>query len=204
MTWFTIDYRLAPQHRWPAQIEDLNAAIRWVKDNARRYKVDPRRVALVGESAGGHMVAYAAAKNRGKEAVAAVVCFYGPTDLEKREIERQGPHKNLRQLLGISDLGEPARKALREASPITWVHRGMPPVLFIHGTADQAVPFEQSPAMCEAMKKVGGKCEVVRVEGAPHGIGAWEKSPEFQAYKGKMIAWLKQALGGSENETGRR
>jgi dipeptidyl aminopeptidase/acylaminoacyl peptidase len=70
----------------------------------------------------------------------------------------------------------------------------MPPFLFIHGTRDAAVPFEQSPMMCEAMRKAGARCEVYTVEDAPHGIGPWEKNPAWQGYKVKMIEWLRAAL----------
>jgi dipeptidyl aminopeptidase/acylaminoacyl peptidase len=64
----------------------------------------------------------------------------------------------------------------------------------IHGTDDKAVPFDQSERMCAAMKKVGVACEIFTVEGAPHGIGPWEKNPAFQAYKEKMVAWLHATL----------
>ena len=83
---------------------------------------------------------------------------------------------------------------MRLASPITFVHKGMPPFLMIHGTADKAVPYEQSPQMCAKMKEAGVRCEVFTVEGAPHGIGPWEKNPAFQKYKEKMVEWLRQTL----------
>src|SRR4030095_12670147 len=57
-TWFTINYRLAPEHRWPACAEDVETAVRWIKSHAKEYKVDANRIALIGESAGGHLVSY--------------------------------------------------------------------------------------------------------------------------------------------------
>ncbi len=192
--WFTINYRLAPQHRFPAQAEDVFAAIRWVKAHAREYRVDVRRIALMGESAGGHLVAYAAVRAEKDTRVAAVVDFYGPHDLEKREKDRGEASKNLRQLLGIADLSEPSLRKLREASPITYVRKGLPPFLFLHGTKDAAVPYDQSPLMCEKLKQSGNRCEVYTVEGAPHGVGPWEKNPAFQGYKTKMVEWLRTTL----------
>jgi acetyl esterase/lipase len=67
-TWFTINYRLAPQHRWPACAEDVASAIRWVKAHAADYKVDVNRIAIIGESAGGHLVSWAGGDGRGRHA----------------------------------------------------------------------------------------------------------------------------------------
>jgi alpha-L-fucosidase 2 len=190
-TWFTINYRLAPQHKYPAATEDVDAAIRWVRAHAKEYKVDTRRIALLGESAGGHLVAYAGIKrNKGAE-VSAVIDFYGAHDLLKREKQRGEVTKNLREFLGVDKLDEAGIARLREASPITYVKKGLPPFLFIHGTKDAAVPYEQSPLLCDALQKHGNQCEVFTVEGAPHGVGPWEKNPAFQGYKSKMIEWLR-------------
>jgi acetyl esterase/lipase len=171
-------------------VDDTFRAIEWVKDHAREYKVDPKNVALMGESAGGHIAAYVGARGRGKRSVAAVVDFYGVHDILRRE-KMLGLGKNIRQLLAVDTIDAASERKMVEASPITYVHRRMPRFLFIHGTKDAAVPYEQSPLMCDKMKSVGARCEVFTVEGAPHGIGGWEKVPEFQAYKQKMIAWLK-------------
>ena len=191
--WFTINYRLAPQYPFPACTDDTFKAIEWVKDHAKEYKVDPKRIALMGESAGGHIVAYVGARGRGKTKVAAVVDFYGVHDLLRRERQR-GLGKNLKQLLHIEELNPESEKKLTDASPIKYVTKGMPPFLFIHGTEDKAVPYEQSPMMCDAMKAAGVKCEVFTVPGAPHGMGAWEKNAEWQAYKVKMVEWLHATL----------
>jgi len=192
--WFTINYRLAPQHKYPAAVEDVEAAVRWVKQHAKEYKVDPKRIALMGESAGGHLVAMVGMRPARETRVAAVVDFYGPHDLVKRETGRGEVGNNLRQFLGIDKLDAPGLAKLKEASPATYVKKGLPPFLFIHGTRDAAVPYDQSPLMCGMLKAAGNRCEVFTVEGAPHGIGSWEKNPEWQAYKPKMVEWLKQTL----------
>lgn len=192
--WFTINYRLAPQYKYPAAVEDVESAIRWVKEHAKEYKVDTRRIALMGESAGGHLVALVGVRPSKETRVAAVVDFYGPHDLYKREKERGEVGKNLRQFLGVDKLDDPGIAKLKEASPATYVKGGLPPFLFIHGTKDAAVPYDQSPLLCDKLKAAGNRCEVFTVEGAPHGIGAWEKNPDWVAYKPKMVEWLKQTL----------
>ncbi|TXT31011.1 MAG: alpha-L-fucosidase 2, partial [Planctomycetota bacterium] len=88
--WFTINYRLAPQHRWPACAEDVETSIRWVKAHAKEYKVDVRRIALIGESAGGHLVSWVGTRAKEDTRVAAVVPFYAPHDLEL-----QVKHRNM-------------------------------------------------------------------------------------------------------------
>lgn len=192
--WFTINYRLAPQYKYPAAVEDVEAAVRWVRRHAKEYKVNAKRIALAGESAGGHLVAMVGVRPAKDTRVQAVVDFYGPHDLKKRETERGEVGKNLRQFLGIEKLDEAGLAKLAEASPMTYVKKGLPPFLFIHGTKDTAVPYEQSPLMCDKLKAAGNRCEVYTVEGAPHGIGAWEKVPEWQGYKRKMVEWLKATM----------
>ena len=82
----------------------------------------------------------------------------------------------------------------REASPITYVKKGMPPFLLIHGTSDSVVPFHQATVMCDKMAKAGSSCEIFRVEGGAHGMSSWDKSPAMRGYKVKMIEWLKQTM----------
>ncbi|MGH9657455.1 MAG: M20/M25/M40 family metallo-hydrolase, partial [Bryobacteraceae bacterium] len=193
-SWFTINYRLAPQHKFPAAVEDVEKAVAYVRANAKRYKVDPNRIALMGESAGGHLVSMVGARNRPEAKVQAVVSFYGPHDFESRETGRGKVTEPVEKFLGVSDLGPKSLKIMRDASPITHVKAGMPPYLLIHGTKDAQVPYDQSPKMCEKMQAAGNSCEVFTVEDGPHGVGAWEKVAEHQKYKTKMIEWLKVAL----------
>jgi acetyl esterase/lipase len=80
LAWFSINYRLAPQHPYPACLDDVLTAIRWVKSHAAAYRIDPARLALAGESAGGHLVALAAVRADTATRVAAVIPFYGRFD----------------------------------------------------------------------------------------------------------------------------
>jgi acetyl esterase len=69
----------------------------------------------------------------------------------------------------------------------------MPPFLCIHGNKDDQVSYQQSPAMCAAMKKVGTNCELITIEGGGHGMSGW-KAPEQQHWKPEMLAWLERTM----------
>lgn len=201
--WFTINYRLAPDYQFPAAVDDVENAVRWVKSNASRYHVDAKRIVLIGESAGGYLVAYAGAHpGRGAE-VAAVVDFYGPNDLvlqtEKRRSEPDDPSKphdpGLLEFMGFKSWHDAGVvEKLRAVSPTSFISRRMPPFLFIHGNDDEQVPYEQSPKMCEAMRKAGAACEVITVPGGRHGMMGWDKDPAKQNWKPDMVRWLNRTL----------
>ena len=151
--WFSIDYRLAPKYPFPAAIEDVDKAIEFVKAHAAEYKVDADRIALLGESAGGHLVSYVGTQTDRRWSVAAVVSFYGPHNL-MGEIEmrkRQGKAPSAMQaFLAIKTFDPPATERLEAASPINHVREKMPPYLLVHGSDDQVVDYQQSVKMCEA------------------------------------------------------
>jgi alpha-L-fucosidase 2 len=184
--WFSIDYRLAPNHQFPAPIEDLRAAFDHIVKNAKVYKIDPRRIAIMGESAGGTIVAFYGATVRDRYRPRAVVDFYGVTDWEFHRDRLGKLSDNATSWLGSTPL--------KDASAINFIRKDMPPFLFIHGTQDTQVPFEHSPRMCSAMRLKGARCEVFVVEDGAHGVGAWEKNPAQQSYKKKMVSWLRENL----------
>ena len=74
------------------------------------------------------------------------------------------------------------------------VKKGLPPFLLLHGTADELVPYQESPLFCDALKAHGVDCELYPVPGGRHGVGSWEKHPDQLAYKSVVIAWLKKKL----------
>lgn len=192
-TWFTINYRLAPTHRHPAAVEDVERAIRWVKAHAKEYKVDPRRIALIGESAGGHLVSMVGARGKGDTRVAAVVPYYAPHDLEFQVRERNALGESMTALLGLTELNDAAWKTLREASPSSYVRSGLPPFLLIHGTRDEQVPYEQSVRFQEKMKSAGNVCELYTIPEGRHGMGGWDRfHPQYKTF---MVDWLKRTLG---------
>jgi alpha-L-fucosidase 2 len=199
--WFSINYRLAPKYTYPACLDDALQAVKYVEAHAAQYKVDPKRIALSGESAGGHIVAYIAARYGKDLHIAAVVPFYPATDfgaLVEGQDRTDLAYRGVLGFVGFKEPGDEARKVMREASPITWVRKGMPPFLFIHGTEGQLCNFHQSVEMCDLMKKAGSFCEIFAVEGAPHWIRNWEKQisahPEWQGYKQKLPEWLHRVM----------
>jgi len=205
--WFSIDYRLAPEVQFPQAISDVYSAIRWVRTNAHKYHVDPSKIALIGESAGGLYVNYAGTHERGGTKVAAVVDFYEPVDYaklasERRDhperfnmasINRHAAHGGGTHFFGVDQLDEAGLAKLRSLAPIAAVHKGMPPFLCIHGTKDDQVSYEQSTSFCGAMRRVGASCELITIEGGGHGMSNW-RAPEMQHWKPEMIAWLKKTL----------
>ncbi len=189
LAWFSIDYRLGPAHKHPAAVEDIEAALRFLRANAKKFNIDPRRIAIMGESAGGHLAMLVAL--RGREHVKAAVSFYGIHDLDSWARQRGGElPKNI-----CGYLSDTARATLKDASPSTYVSRRNPPTLFVHGTGDKGVPSQQSSEMCGRMKQAGADCEVFLISGAPHGVENWEKDPAFQVWKPKVVEWLKVQLG---------
>ncbi|MBV9124933.1 MAG: alpha/beta hydrolase [Planctomycetes bacterium] len=191
-TWFSINYRLAPKYRWPACFDDVQAAIRWVKKHAAEYKGDPGRMVLIGYSAGGHLVCQAAVLANPETRVQAVVGFAAPTDLVRDSERRGGLSKALQALFDRQTLDDETYTLLREVSPISHVHRGLPPFLLLHGTEDRSVRYEQSVNFQKRLRERGVPCELITIPGAPHAIREWEKfDPKFQ---GKMVAWLERTL----------
>jgi alpha-L-fucosidase 2 len=191
-TWFTINYRLAPQHRFPACIEDAEAAIRWVKVHAKEYKADPRRIALIGESAGGHIVSFVGVRAKGETSVAAVVPIYAPHDLELQVKARNALGPSMTALFGLTDLNDAAWTTLRDASPISYLRKGLPPYLLIHGDQDAMVPYKQSVQFQQKMKALGNACDLITIKDGGHGMGGWAKLGSD--YQEQMIAWLKKML----------
>jgi pectinesterase len=192
--WVSINYRHAPKYHFPSSVEDVEAAIRWVKEHATELKVDPKRLALVGESAGGHLVVMAVVRAKEDTRVAAVVPFYAPVDLMADAERRGGLSLSLRDLFGRSfKIDDEATKLLREASPINHVHRGLPPFLLLHGTADMSVPYNQSVQLQAKLKVEGVPCELITIDDGVHGMARWEATAP--TYKGRVVNWLAEKLG---------
>jgi len=192
--WFSINYRLAPQYKFPADADDVETAVRYVRANAGKYKVDTRRIALIGESAGGHLVSYVGARNRPDSRVAAVVSMYGIHDFVSAAVAWKPVPSEILQLFGIPAVNAETAPILIKASPVIYVTGEMPPFLLMHGSKDEDVPYEQSVEMCDKMKKVGAHCDLVTIEGAPHGMDHWEPHPEFLWYKKALVDWLRATL----------
>jgi alpha-L-fucosidase 2 len=183
--WFSIDYRLTPEHRHEDQLADFRSAIVYVRQNASRFSIDTGRIVILGESASGQMAAQLATEHSAWEApFAAAVSFYGVYDFEPMVDNAS----LLDRLFGIAKLDEQARNVLRRYSPLHHARKDMVPLLLIHGTNERL--WSQGLAMAKKLSDLGAPHELHAIQGAPHGMENWEGHPEWQSYKQKLVAWL--------------
>ena len=150
----TITYRLAPQHKFPAAVHDTKAAVRWLRANAKAYKINPDKIGVTGGSAGGHLAQFLAVtanvpqfEGNGGNAeqssrVACVVNVYGPSDFTQSYGKSVDAHEVLPLWFG-GNL-ETARALHIQGSPLYWVTPNAAPTLCIHGTEDKYVAHEQA------------------------------------------------------------
>jgi acetyl esterase/lipase len=173
------NYRLAPKHRHPAQVDDVQRAVRWLRAHAEAYHIDPDRIGAVGISAGGHLAfVLAVRETRAKQnddldtfssKVQAAVSLNGATDLrEDPELRTPAVATAIRNLVG--DDPEQARKAREDASPILFVGKDAAPTLFIVGTKDTLVLNAHSRRGVDALKRHKVDAELLVLEGAGHAI----------------------------------
>jgi acetyl esterase/lipase len=188
----SIDYRLAPKHKFPAQIEDCKAAVRWMRDEAKRLKVDPERIGGFGYSAGAHLVCLLGATNEddGLEGTAgkattssrlqAVACGGAPCEFRILE-----PDEGLLKFwLGGTRREQPEQYRL--ASPAAFASADDPPMFFFHGERDDLVPLASPIHMCRVLQDVGVRSDLYVVPEAGHNRAlldrtALDKSIEFLA-----------------------
>jgi acetyl esterase/lipase len=193
-TWFSINYRLAPQNRWPACFEDVETAIKWVKAHASEFKGDPKRIALFGHSAGGHLVCLVGTRSNPETRVQAIVGFAPVTDFEQDLAQRGGLSTSLQQLFDKpKEVTPESLQLLRGMSPVNRIKPGLPPFLLIHGDADKTVPIQQSINFQTTLRRNGVPCDLMVIKGAPHSLVATQKiDPVFMK---PVVAWLEKTLG---------
>lgn len=184
MVAITADYRVLSRHRTAPRdaVEDAKAAIRYVRENADRLGIDPKRIVASGGSAGGHLAA-----------ATALVPGFDPkdTDVSSRPnaLALFNPAVMLAPLDGVNPLGEEKAADIAERtggkpieiSPIHHVREGLPPTIIFHGTKDTAVPYETITLFAERMKEAGNRCLVDTYEGRPHGFFNYKRSKEDYA-----------------------
>jgi len=193
-TWFTISYRLAPTNHWPACFEDVQTAIRWVKQHAAEYKGDPKQIALFGYSAGGHLVTLAGTHATHDTQVQAVIGMAPPTDLVWDNERRGGASTSMKALFNLesTNLTESVRAVLKENSPVTYIKPGLPPFLILQGSADRTVPAEQSAAFQKKLQAAGVSCDMIVIPEGQHRIAEWNRfDPDWQT---KTVKWLNEKL----------
>ncbi len=171
----TIEYRLSGEAPFPAAIQDVNCAIRWMRANAAKLGVDPNKIGLVGGSAGGHLVMLAAYDPNDAELegtggydgvssrVQAVVDIYGPNQLAGRH-----SRPVIKFLQGKTT--EEAPDLYAKASPITHLTKDAPPTLILHGTVDELVNISQSDNLAAKLAELGVPYLYDRIEGWHHAM----------------------------------
>jgi alpha-L-fucosidase 2 len=192
--WFSIDYRLTTDWmRFGEAVADVEDAVAFVRSHAGHYHVDTRRIALLGESAGGQLAAMAALRGPANARVRAVVALYTPMDLVGLARTSVFAPEPIRAALAGSPLESAVAARLGQLSPVQNVNRDTPPFLLIHGTSDALVPYEQSRLMYDSMSRAGVSCELFPVPGAGHGILWWESNPAIASgYKQEIVRWLNE------------
>ena len=201
---FSINYRLAPQFPYPAPVEDVERAVRFVRANARRWNLDATRVALVGGSAGGYLGAMTGlAQTKGDVAakdpvdhqsgeVQAVVSLYGLTGFENIELSKN-EHLLLDHL--IQEKGK--AEAVREASPAHLATKTSPPFLQIIGDKDEYFALSTVLEFDERLRKAGVSSTVIVIPGGAHGTYEWYRLPGVPDWERRMTEWLNAKLSHS-------
>jgi acetyl esterase/lipase len=176
----TITYRLAPQHKFPAAVHDTKAAVRWLRANAKVYKINPEKIGVTGNSAGGHLAQFLAVtanvpqfEGTGGNAdqlsrVTCVVNVYGPSDFTQSYGKSVDAHEVLPLWFG-GNL-EAARALHIQGSPLYWVTPNAAPTLCIHGTEDKYVAHEQAVWLVDKLKAATVEAELLTLTGAGHGF----------------------------------
>jgi acetyl esterase/lipase len=202
----TVSYRLAPLYQFPAPLEDIKTAIRWLRANATHFGIDPERIGVTGESAGGHLALFAGLTGDVREfegpgpnldqssKVSCVVNYYGPTDFTKSYGKSVDAAEVLPLFLG-GDLEHERPEHIR-ASPLNWVSPRAAPVLTIHGTADRYVAYEQAVWLTDRLRAAGVEAELETLEGAGHGF----QGQDAERAERRMLAFFDRYLLPKQNE----
>ncbi len=176
----SINYLLAEKGgeaaTWPQNLHDCKQAVRWLRANAARLRVDPERIGTIGGSAGGHLAAMLALAGpeldppgEGSTRVSCAVNLYGPVLWFGQ-----------RDLSMFRKSRAEAPELYRQASPLTHVDAGDPPVLILHGTEDKTVAVADSQALADALARAGVEHELVIVPGAPHSFHLQPKQRDLR------------------------
>lgn len=201
----SVDYRLTAAALWPAQIQDVRGAVRWLRAHASEYGLDVDSFAAWGDSAGGHLAAMLAFSGGAgtvtvgsvtldlegstggnpdqSSRVQAVVDWYGATDFLQMHFypttsNHDASSSDESRLLGGAIQDRPELAAT--ANPIFYVDPDDPPLLVLHGTVDKINPFNQSQLLVDAVRGAGIQARLVPVQGAGHGGSAFDKTANLQ------------------------
>ncbi len=195
-----VEYRLSQEAKFPAQADDVKAAVRWLRANAAEYGLDGDRFGIIGESAGGHLASLAGTSGNspafgGEAGVHAVVDYYGPVDFNSVAGAGEGdPYWDYASfasmLIGGGISSNPA--VVASANPISYVDSEDPPFLIIHGTNDSMIPYDESLMLYRALRDAGVNATLIAVEGGEH--GGFSNQMELDA---RVEEFFRDALGGT-------
>jgi len=216
-----VSYRYRPEDKFPAPIQDVSCAIRWVRDRSVQYKVDKDRIGVVGFSGGGTLACLLGMKggqdnlpDKGKDAtqaspLRAIVSFYGPMDFARlhedcqKKVKQGSPAEKLQGNLIMKTLekwlgGPPSkvRELYDEASPLKQVAKDSPPILLIHGADDSIVPVEQPRLFAKRLQKSGRPVSLLVVESAGHDFEEKNRTDGRMVFAAVM-AFLEEHLQGN-------
>jgi len=162
---FDIQYRLSGTALWPAQLEDARTALQWVRDCAGEYNVDPRRIALLGRSAGAHIALMTALKADAATQVQAVIGFYTPTDLKYENLTNASPVYNL-----MGGPWEQLRDEYTAANPVDQPFGKLPPLFLVEGMMDTIVPYSDGDQISRRLTLTENPFVLLRIPWARHGF----------------------------------
>ena len=204
----SVEYRLSGEARFPACVNDVSAAVRWLNAFGAHVGVRPDAIGVIGESAGGYLSAFLAMNSTdpvitgtdgaaGSSRVRAAVAWYPPTDLAHMDDQRTAPgsmsHGGAESPESLL-VGEPVSSnstAVRFASPIAHVSASAAPLLLVHGEHDRAVPAGQSSALAERLAEQGTVIELQIVAGADHVFEGVDRAPIIE----RSVDFLARHLG---------
>lgn len=193
----SVEYRFSQKAKFPAQIQDCQAAIRWLRANAKEHNIDPDHIGVIGGSAGGHLSALVGTAG-GKKAlpmiggneeqsdrVQAVCDIYGPANFST-VLQQAADDKNVRNIFQFDLQKDPYSKLIGMSlegnqektdavSPVHYVSKDNPPILILHGTHDALVPYAQSVEFAAALKAKGVEVWLQTLPGSGHGGGGFGK-----------------------------
>lgn len=207
----SIEYRLAPRHIWPAQVEDAKTAVRWLRANASRFKLDADRIGVFGTSSGGHigsvlgvsggvewLEGMALGNPQFSSRVKVVVDLYGPTDLLRLEedklpcipLDGNAPFMPPSLLMGCPI--QQCQEWTRTASPMSYVTPDDPKFLIMHGMLDCLVSFKQSVSLHQKLEAAGVDSRLILIPTGDHGGDVFDEAK----YKKIVDEFLDQHLRG--------
>lgn len=183
----TVSYRLSKVAHFPAAVEDVKCAVKWIRKNASQYGINPDKIAVIGGSAGGHlalMLAYSDDDEFSEECpdhvssrVNAVVDLYGPVDLTTPYAQKRPESTSFLGQIYDQDPG-----IFKDASPRFYISHDDPPTLIFHGTIDSLVPVSQSDSLHSWLDNAGVPNEYHRLKGWPHAMDISKKVNEYCQY----------------------